>query len=77
MESLAIPQIAKVMGFDKLKRKFKQFKDKRSLLKQFDGFLADIRIYKMLPECLGKEFYDRKKFPCPVKLHGLSEPAQL
>ena len=24
----------------------------------------------MLPELLGKEFYARKKYPCPVKLHG-------
>ena len=24
----------------------------------------------MLPECLGKEFYQKKKFPCPIKLHG-------
>lgn len=25
----------------------------------------------MLPELMGKEFYQRKKYPCPVKLHGL------
>jgi ribosome biogenesis protein UTP30 len=74
---LDIPQVAKVIGFDKLKRKFKLFKDKRMLLKQYDGFLADIRIYKMLPECLGKEFYDKKRFPCPVKLHGLEGSKQL
>ena len=24
----------------------------------------------MLPELLGKEFYARKKYPCPIKLHG-------
>ena len=65
-----IPIIAKVIGFDKLKRNFKQFKDKRQLLKDYDAFLADIRIYKMLPELMGKEFYQRKKYPCPVKLHG-------
>jgi len=74
---LDIPQIAKVIGYDKLKRKFKAFKDKRTLLKEYDGFLADIRVYKLLPECLGKEFYDRKKFPCPIKLHGFSSPKLL
>jgi ribosomal protein L1 len=26
----------------------------------------------MLPELLGKEFYDKKAYPCPLKVHGLS-----
>lgn len=26
----------------------------------------------MLPEPLGKEFYSKKKYPCPIKLHGFS-----
>jgi hypothetical protein len=40
-------------------------------------FLADIRIYKMLPEMLGKEFYAKKAFPCPIKVHGFSSPSKL
>ncbi len=52
-----LPCIAKVIGFDKLKRNFKQYKDKRLLVKDYDAFLADLRVYKMLPEVLGKEFY--------------------
>ena len=55
--SLKIPCIAEVIGFDRLKRDFNQFKDKRQLLRDYDVFLADIRIYKMLPDMLGKEFY--------------------
>jgi ribosome biogenesis protein UTP30 len=31
----------------------------------------------MLPECLGKEFYAKKKYPCPLKLHGFSDPKDL
>jgi len=54
---LSIPTIAKVIGYTKLKKEFRQFKDKRQLLKDYDLFLADLRIYKMLPEALGKEFY--------------------
>lgn len=27
----------------------------------------------MLPECLGKEFYSKKKYPYPIKLHGLDK----
>ena len=26
----------------------------------------------MLPELMGKEFYQRKKYPCPIKLHGFT-----
>ena len=77
IQSLQIPCIAKVIGFDKLKRNFKQYKDKRQLLKDYDAFLADLRVYKMLPELMGKEFYDRKKYPCPVKLHGFDSSAAL
>lgn len=36
-------------------------------------FLSDLRVYKMLPECLGKDFYEKKKYPYPLKLHGFSE----
>jgi ribosome biogenesis protein UTP30 len=76
IQSLKIPYLAKVIGYSKLKKNFKQYKDKRALLRQYDMFLADIRIYKMLPELLGKEFYAKKKFPCPIKVHGF-EPEEL
>jgi len=72
-----VPCIAKVIGFDKLKRNYKQFKDKRALIKEFDLFVADLRVYKMLPECLGREFYSTKKFPCPLKLHGFANDQDL
>jgi ribosome biogenesis protein UTP30 len=68
---LKIPCIAKVIEYSKLKKEFRQFKDKKALLKTYDLFLADLRVYKMLPECLGKEFYAKKKYPCPIKLHGM------
>ena len=54
ISDLKIPCVAKVIGFDKLKRNFKQYKDKHALLKEYDGFLADLRVYKMLPELMGK-----------------------
>ena len=77
IQDLSIPCVAKVIGVDKLKRNFKQYKDKRALLKEYDGFLADLRVYKMLPELLGKEFYSRKKYPCPIKLHGFNDSKEL
>ena len=72
-----IPCIAKVIGYDKLKRNYKQYVSKRTLLKEYDGFLADLRIYKMLPELLGKEFYSKKKYPCPIKMHGFDSDKEL
>ena len=72
-----VPCIAEVIGFDRLRREYREFKDKRQLLRDFDFFLADIRVYKMLPECLGKEFYAKKAFPCPVKMHGFDSPKDL
>ena len=65
--------MAEVIGYDRLKREFKQYKDKRALSNDFDVFLADLRIYKMLPECLGKEFYSKKLYPAPLKVHGFKE----
>jgi ribosome biogenesis protein UTP30 len=67
---LKIPCIAKVIGYSKLKKNYKQYKDKRGLMNEYDMFLADLRVYKMLPEVLGKEFYAKKKYPCPIKVHG-------
>jgi hypothetical protein len=32
-------------------------------------FLSDIRVYKMLPRGLGRLFYEKKKFPFPIKFH--------
>lgn len=68
--NLKVPCIAKVIGYEKLKKNYKQYKDKKKLLQEYDQFLADLRIYKMLPEQLGNEFYKKKKYPCPLKLHG-------
>jgi len=74
---LNIPCVAEVIGFDRLKRDFHQFKDKRQLTRDYDLFLADIRIYKMLPDMLGKEFYQKKAYPCPIKVHGFKSGKDL
>ena len=75
ISSLNIPCVAEVIGFDRLKRDFRQFQDKRQLLRDFDLFLADIRVYKMLPALLGKEFYQKKAYPCPIKVHDQKDLA--
>lgn len=77
LAELKVPAIAKVIGISKLRKEFKQFKDKRKLMNDYDLFLADLRVYKMLPEALGKEFYQKKKYPCPLKIHGFEDPKEL
>lgn len=73
IQDLEIPCVAKVIGFDKLRRNYRQFEDKRKLIKDYDVFVADLRVYKMLPAVLGREFYRGKRFPIPVKLHDLKK----
>ncbi len=46
-------------------------------MNDYDLFLADLRVYKMLPEALGKEFYQKKKYPCPLKIHGFKDNKEL
>lgn len=36
---------------------------------EFDLFYSDIRVWKMLPKCLGNTFFQRKKYPVPLKIH--------
>ena len=60
------------MGYQKLMKNYNQYKDKRALLQSYDLFFSDIRIFKMLPKCLGKVFISGKKYPAPLKLHKSS-----
>lgn len=43
----------------------------------YDIFFSDIRVYKMLPKCLGRTFYEKKKYPYPIKLHKTETPGDL
>jgi ribosome biogenesis protein UTP30 len=55
--------ITKVIGVNKLGRNYKQYESRRRLIRQFDLFLADVRVFTMLPERLGLYFYTKKKIP--------------
>lgn len=71
IEDMNIPCIAEVMGYETLMKDFGQFKDKRELFNTYDLFFADMRVYRMLPKCLGRKFYEGKKYPYPTKFHKL------
>jgi ribosome biogenesis protein UTP30 len=62
-------KVARVIGVDKLKKKWKSFETKRQLLAEYDVFMVDERVTKIVAEALGKTFYGTKsKRPIPIKL---------
>ena len=64
-----------MIKLDKLRTQYKEFKDRRQLLSQFDLFLADDRILPMLTTALGKTFLKAKKQPVPIRLERRSSLA--
>ncbi|XP_006637385.2 ribosomal L1 domain-containing protein 1 [Lepisosteus oculatus] len=62
--------ITQVMPFRVLKKEYKSFEAKRRLLGNFDLFLADDRVRRLLPSHIGKHFYQSKKAPLSVDLQG-------
>jgi hypothetical protein len=65
---IEFPFKVKVLDIQKLKIKYSRFQDRRNLIKQYDLFLCDFRIYMLLKKLLGKPFYAAKKYPQPIKL---------
>jgi ribosome biogenesis protein UTP30 len=63
-----LSQIKKVLTLTSLRKKYTQYKDRRELCKRYDLFLADDRILPMLGKALGKNFFQEKKQPIPIKL---------
>ena len=63
------PFKVKVIDVENLKMKYSRFQDRRNLLKQFDLFLCDYKIYFLLKKLLGKPFYVHRKYPMPIKLN--------
>ncbi|EGE77893.1 hypothetical protein BDBG_05613 [Blastomyces gilchristii SLH14081] len=61
-------RITKVIGYTKLKTKYKSFESRRRLLSEHDVFLADDRIIMRLVETLGKIFYKSSKRPVPIRI---------
>ncbi|XP_059892072.1 ribosomal L1 domain-containing protein 1 [Gadus macrocephalus] len=64
--------IAEVIPYKLLKTEYKSIESKRRLLGNFDLFLSDGRIRRLLPSHLGKNFYLNKKDPLSVDLQSKS-----
>lgn len=71
IEDLNLPCLAKCIPYKTLKKEYERFNDKKELIKEFDLFFTDVRVYKMLPKPLGKFFYTQKKFPYPANFKDL------
>lgn len=62
-------KVQRVLGVDKLKKRYKSYEQKRSLLAEYDIFMVDDRVLKIVAEFLGKTFYQSKsKRPIPIRL---------
>jgi ribosome biogenesis protein UTP30 len=52
-----------------LKKRYKSYEQKRALLAEYDVFMVDDRVIKIVAEALGKTFYKNKsKRPIPIRL---------
>ncbi|WEW57136.1 proteasome-interacting protein cic1 [Emydomyces testavorans] len=66
-------RITKVIGFTKLKERYKSFESRRKLLSEHDVFLADERIILRLIPALGKIFFKSTKRPIPVRIEEIQK----
>ena len=67
--NLEFPFTTKVFDLEKLRLKYARFNERRNLLKEFDLFICDSRVYMVLKRFLGKPFFASKKYPIPVHLN--------
>lgn len=64
-------RITRVIGYTKVKAKYRQYEAQRQLYAEHDIFLGDDRIINRLPQALGKTFYKTTtKRPIPVVLRS-------
>jgi hypothetical protein len=63
----SFPFDVKVIDVTSLKLNYSRFEDRRKLLKEFEIFLCDSKIYFLLKKLLGKPFYVSRKYPLPLK----------
>ncbi|XP_047464564.1 ribosomal L1 domain-containing protein 1 [Mugil cephalus] len=70
LEEKGVKNITEIIPYKMLKTEYKPFEAKRRLLGNFDLFLSDDRIRRLLPSHIGKHFYERKKEPLSVNLQS-------
>eukprot|EP01084_Bolivina_argentea_P135487 238729_1 len=69
LRKMPVKGLNEVMSLDRLRREYKEFKDRRELLSQYDLFLCDDRILPMMTKALGKAFFKVKKHPVALRMN--------
>ncbi|XP_069501698.1 ribosomal L1 domain-containing protein 1 [Ambystoma mexicanum] len=68
LQQQGIKHITQIIPYKTLKKEYKPFEAKRRLMGNYDLFLSDDRIRRLLPSHIGKHFYQAKKAPLSVNL---------
>lgn len=58
--------VTRVMGVDKLRKRYSTYEGRNELADEYDLFLVDNRVAPMMPTLLGKVFMNKKKMPLAV-----------
>ncbi|XP_034414427.1 ribosomal L1 domain-containing protein 1 [Cyclopterus lumpus] len=65
-----VKNITEIIPYKVLRTEYKPHEAKRRLMGNFDMFLSDDRVRRLLPSHLGKHFYQRKREPLCVNLQS-------
>lgn len=69
----SVPGLAKVVSLDEVKKLYKVYKDRKSLLAEYSHFLCDARIMNHVYNLLGKVFATNNHFPSPIDLENMDK----
>ncbi|TNN36468.1 Ribosomal L1 domain-containing protein 1 [Liparis tanakae] len=72
LQERGVKNITEIIPYKVLRTEYKPHEAKRRLMGNFDMFLSDDRIRRLLPSHLGKHFYLRKKEPLCVFMQSKS-----
>ncbi|XP_068439534.1 ribosomal L1 domain-containing protein 1 [Clinocottus analis] len=70
LQEREVKYITEIIPYKVLRTEYKPHEAKRRLLGNFDMFLSDDRVRRLLPSHIGKHFYLRKKEPLSVNLRS-------
>uniref|UniRef100_A0AAQ4QAJ4 Ribosomal L1 domain-containing protein 1 n=1 Tax=Gasterosteus aculeatus aculeatus TaxID=481459 RepID=A0AAQ4QAJ4_GASAC len=70
LQEKGVNNIAEIIPYSVLKTEYKPHEAKRRLLGNYNMFLSDERVRRLLSSHLGKHFYQRKKEPLCVNLQS-------
>jgi ribosome biogenesis protein UTP30 len=76
LESNPIDGLTKIISVNELKKEYKQYNDKKILLRSHTHFICDANIMQQVYNLLGKVFADRNNQPIPMDLQDIKKDFQ-